>query len=89
MSSNRTFHIALPALAGFLVLALSGCADLPTGTLRGDAALSKAATAPNQPVRLEFAKCAIDEGVWAGTVTGDVEGDLRTELTELRVTGPI
>lgn len=89
MSSNRTFRIALPALAGSLVLALSGCVDVPTATLPGDAALSEAATAPNQPVRLEFAKCAIAEGVWEGTVTGDIGGDLRTELTSLRITGPI
>lgn len=89
MSSNHTFRRALPALVGLLVLALSGCADLPTTTMPGDAVLSKAATAPNQPVRLDFAKCAIAEGVWEGTVTGDIEGDLRTELTSLRVAGPI
>lgn len=89
MSSNRTFRLAFPGLVGILVLALSGCADTPTTIEAGSAALSKAASAPNQPVRLEFAKCAVVTGVWEGTVTGDIEGDLRTELTELRVTGPI
>jgi hypothetical protein len=89
MSSTRTLRLAFPAIVGFLVFALSGCAEGPTPTQPGDAVLSKAATAPNQPVRLEFAKCAIAEGVWEGTVTGDIEGDLRTELTSLRETGPI
>ncbi|HEV2131842.1 MAG TPA: hypothetical protein VGR27_12095 [Longimicrobiaceae bacterium] len=89
MSSNRTFRLAFPALFGFLVLALSGCADLPTASEPGAAVFSKAANAPNKPVRLDFEKCAVAAGVWEGTVAGDIEGDLRTELTELRVTGPV
>ncbi len=89
MSSNRRFPLAFPALAGLLVLVWSGCADVPTASIPEDATFSKAANAPHKPVRLEFEKCEVAVGAWEGAVIGDIEGDLRTELTSLREAGPI
>lgn len=44
----------------------------------------------SSPVYLDFNKSIVDPaGVWQGTVSGDIEGDLTTVLTDLRVTGPI
>jgi len=43
----------------------------------------------NAPVHLTFDKSSVAPGIWDGTVTGDVEGDLTTVLLDLRVTGPI
>ena len=43
----------------------------------------------NAPVLLNFDKSLVGEGVWEGSVSGDVTGNLRTELTSLRVAGPI
>jgi hypothetical protein len=43
----------------------------------------------NAPVLLNFDKTLVGEGVWEGIVSGDVTGNLRTELTSLRVAGPI
>lgn len=48
-----------------------------------------AAKAPAAPVYLTFDKSAVAEGVWQGTVGGDVDGDLTTVLTALEVRGPI
>lgn len=48
-----------------------------------------AAEAPASPVYLTFDKSAVAEGVWQGTVGGDVDGNLTTVLTALEVTGPI
>jgi hypothetical protein len=46
--------------------------------------------AANDPVRLNFQKSIVDPaGVWQGTVSGDVDGDLTTELQSLAVSGPI
>jgi len=48
------------------------------------------AMAANDPVRLSFDKALVDPaGVWEGTVSGDVDGDLTTELLSLEVTGAI
>lgn len=56
----------------------------------GVAAVSSApAAASNQPFRLTFDKSAIAEGVWQGTVGGDVSGSITTYLEGLRVTGSI
>jgi hypothetical protein len=41
------------------------------------------------PVYLSFDKTLVGNGIWEGSVTGDVTGNLRTELTSLRVAGPI
>jgi opacity protein-like surface antigen len=43
----------------------------------------------NAPVNLTFAKQIAGDGVWQGTVGGDVQGQLTTVLTGLRVSGPI
>jgi hypothetical protein len=43
----------------------------------------------NAPVLLNFEKSLVSEGIWEGNVTGDVTGNLMTELTSLRVAGPI
>jgi len=43
----------------------------------------------NAPVYLNFDKTLVENGIWEGSVTGDVIGDLRTELTSLQVSGPI
>jgi hypothetical protein len=48
-----------------------------------------AANASNAPVRLTFDKTATAPGVWHGTVAGDIDGNLTTELLALDVTGPI
>ena len=53
---------------------------------------SLAAAAPAaaaEPVRLQFSKHAVSEGVWQGVTTGDVAGDLETRLLALRVSGPV
>lgn len=57
-------------------------------TLAAGAAASPGTS--NAPVRLDFDKSIVDpDGVWQGTVSGDIEGDLTTVLTSLRVAGPI
>lgn len=43
----------------------------------------------NAPVLLHFDKSSIGPGIWEGSVSGDVTGSLRTELTSLRIAGPI
>jgi hypothetical protein len=53
------------------------------------AAAVPAAGASSAPVRLSFDKTATSPGVWNGTVTGDIDGDLKTELLALDVSGPI
>jgi hypothetical protein len=41
-------------------------------------------------VYLDFSKSIVDPaGIWQGAVGGDIEGELTTVLTALRVTGPI
>jgi hypothetical protein len=47
------------------------------------------AGAANDPVRLSFEKCPSAEGVWTGTVDGDVTGGLTTMLRSARQTGNI
>jgi hypothetical protein len=80
---------------------LSGAAVLATALVL--AACDRSATAPPaldavelpaalQPLlQLQFAKCVTDpvNGIWEGQVTGDIEGELRTELRALTVTGSI
>jgi hypothetical protein len=44
---------------------------------------------PGTAVELSFDKTAVAEGVWQGTVDGDVTGTLETRLTERRISGPI
>lgn len=47
------------------------------------------AVASNQPLRLTFHKVGVAPGVWQGTVSGDIEGTLTTQLLDLEVSGPI
>lgn len=91
MTDTPRFTLSLLA-AVLVALSVAACGDAPTAipspaagpslALHGDAK-------PAQPVRLQFEKCIVDpaNGIWEGTVTGDLEGDLRTELLELRVAG--
>jgi hypothetical protein len=88
MSHERTINRAIPTVLAILAVALGTCADVPAAGAPGVARLSAAAPV-TQPVRLTFTKCAIAPGVWEGTVSGDINGDLRTELTDLHVTGSI
>jgi hypothetical protein len=53
------------------------------------AAAVPAASASNAPVRLTFDKSVASPGVWHGTVAGDIDGGLTTELLALDTTGPI
>jgi hypothetical protein len=48
-----------------------------------------AAGVPAAPVELSFDKTAVADGVWQGTVDGDITGMLETRLTERRISGPI
>jgi hypothetical protein len=69
------------------VLTLAACAESPAAFEPSESPLAAVAAAP---VRLEFHKCMVDPaGVWEGQVTGDIDGDLQTVLTDLRVTGAI
>jgi hypothetical protein len=43
----------------------------------------------NAPVNLTFSKQSSGIGTWEGTVSGDLEGQLTTVLTDLRVSGPV
>ena len=47
------------------------------------------AGASSAPVRLTFDKVATGPGVWHGTVAGDIDGGLTTDLLSLDTTGPI
>lgn len=57
------------------------------------AAVAAASAAPTvastQPIRLSFDKSLVSPGVWQGTVGGDISGNLTTQLTDVRITGPI
>jgi hypothetical protein len=68
----------------FLVAVVATClaAAMPQAT-------SAKATAPQSPVRLQFDKQGGADGIWHGTVTGDVNGALTTQLLSLETAGPI
>lgn len=90
MRRNHSLKVASFAVLGWLLVGSIGCAESPTAIAPAGATFSKPADTPLLPVRLEFDKCLVDPaGVWEGQVTGDVVGDLRTELTALEITGPI
>jgi hypothetical protein len=50
---------------------------------------SATATAANDPIQLSFDKSASGPGIWSGSVSGDVDGDLTTALLSLTETGVI
>jgi hypothetical protein len=62
-----------------MLLVLAGMQAIATGPT----------LAASDPVRLTFDKAAVAAGVWEGTVSGDIEGTLRTVLLALDETGPI
>ncbi len=47
------------------------------------------ATASNAPVRLTFEKVNQFDGTWKGSVAGDIDGGLTTQILSLREAGPI
>jgi hypothetical protein len=63
-----------------LVLLAAGCVAVASAT---------SAAASSEPLRLSFDKSYVGNGVWKGTVEGDISGDLTTVLRELRVTGAV
>lgn len=66
---------------GMLALALFGLMVGPRPAAAHDGAA---------PVYLTFDKSQVDpSGIWEGSVGGDLNGDLRTELTGLEINGPI
>lgn len=86
-------------LFSFIVIAmLIGCSENPVQnqeseasnefTITGNSHGNSIATA-NNPVIIAFDKVFVEEWEWEGTVSGDVEGDLRTELITSRETGKI
>lgn len=84
---SRSTAVALMCV--ILALGLGGCQEQSATPLApDDARLARHAT--TAPILLAFHKTSVAEGVWEGTVwRGNVSGDLRTELTALRVAGPI
>ena len=62
-----------------------GCL-LATSLLAGSAT---AASAASKPVLMSFDKSTSGPGTWAGSVSGDVDGDLTTTLLSLTETGVI
>jgi hypothetical protein len=76
--SKQLAAVAALLLAFFLIA---------TGTTAQEATPDTAA-APTLTF-LSFDKSAAAEGVWEGSVGGDVDGSLRTELRDLRMEGPI
>lgn len=48
-----------------------------------------AANVPARPLILNFDKVAVADGIWEGTISGDLEGTLTTVLTSLEIRGPI
>lgn len=52
-------------------------------------AASASASGDLSPVQLQFDKQGSANGIWSGTVSGDVEGTLTTQLLSLEPAGPI
>ncbi len=63
---------------------------LVAGITNSGSAQALAAHAEAAPVYLQFDKTIVDSaGIWQGTVSGDLNGNLTTVLTYLRISGPI
>jgi hypothetical protein len=63
---------------------------LVAGITNSGSAQALAARAEAAPVYLQFDKTIVDSaGIWQGTVSGDVNGNLTTILTDLSISGPI
>jgi hypothetical protein len=81
-----------------VIVMLIGCSENPVQNQESDA-LSKfiisenfntnSITAAWNPVIIKFDKAIAGDGIWVGTVSGDVEGELRTELRDVRESGQI
>jgi hypothetical protein len=78
--------IAVTALLGFAV-----GYPYEGGSNFGSAhpALVFVAAGEQAPFNLTFEKSAVEEGIWEGRVSGDVEGDLRTELISADQSTPV
>jgi hypothetical protein len=89
MANRSILRSCGASLTVLIALGLGGCQDPAASPLApGDALLGRHAA--SAPLLLTFHKTSVAEGVWEGTVWhGNVAGDLRTELTALRVAGPI
>jgi hypothetical protein len=88
MTCTRSSTISIAAVL-VAAVTLIGCDRSATAPASLATAGVQAAASPHPLLHLQFAKCATGPGVWEGQVTGDVIGDLRTELRELAVTGSI
>jgi hypothetical protein len=87
MTHTPRVHPLRTIAACSTLLALVACAETPTPLEFTEGPFAAVAAAP---VQLEFQKCLADPaGVWEGVVTGDIDGDLQTVLTDLRVSGAI
>lgn len=77
----------IPLWVAGLVL-FAGCESSTTLLSPDEVHLAQQANSEQQ-INLTFDKSLLTQGTWTGTVSGDIEGDLRTELYDLRVTGDI
>jgi hypothetical protein len=57
------------------------------GAVAATTVVPVASAAP--PVRLSFSKQAVEQGVWNGTVSGDIDGGLTTRLITLDDSEPV
>ena len=93
--SKITGRRAATTLTVLSLFALVGCDGAPTAPVLPDLDGARAAMhgqeKPGVPqqANLTFDKEAVGPGVWEGRVGGDIAGDLRTELLDLRVSGVI
>ncbi|HEX9389162.1 MAG TPA: hypothetical protein VF918_22745 [Anaerolineales bacterium] len=63
---------------------------LVAGITNSGSAQALATHAEAAPVYLQFDKTIVDPaGIWQGTVSGDLNGNLTTVLTDLRISGSI
>lgn len=92
----RKFVLILP-----MILVLYACSDLAVNTPEGqdseplvtqqldESAFLNTPDHAQSPVIITFSKSAVVEGKWEGSVDGDVSGNLKSELLDMRESGPI
>jgi hypothetical protein len=68
----------------WLIVILAACALAATPQTA-----QASTTGDMSPIRLQFDKQGGANGIWNGTVSGDVEGNLTTQLLSLTPVGPI
>jgi hypothetical protein len=88
---TQTFRFPWRGAAMVAALTLAACAEAPTAVPSSAAVFSHGSSAVQDPLEMSFGKCIVDpiQGIWEGQVIGDIAGDLRTELRELRVAGNV